>query len=510
MEENIPKMVQKIWKRYGFATNPFDTNPLSPDHQTVLPISKAMVGRDFEARESRMLYNVLSSAGGGRVIVEGKVGVGKTTFVNYHRYLWENHAEDRLFTTLDEISITEKWKLPHFLVNLLASLLAKLLTLKKEVEIVKIPVFKEVLALSRVIFGSNFSVEGSFMGFGAGYGRSEEVNVPLLPEMQLMRYLREMIREIKNLGYQGVFLHIDNLELLKGEDIKKARFFFEEIRDSLQMKDVYFVFVASRGFFREVISPLERVRSIFYGRPVVIPPLSKSQVREVIEKRYQLLAREKGKYIPPVENSFIDYLHDLYGGKLRYIMDALNMLLPEVPFLDHPYTIPTEKAREYLAGLAVEQFQDKLTTMEWNVLRVCASLENFTNSMISRALHIPSSNAARILNQLLRLDLIYLEKKEGRKTYYQVTEYVRALKDFQKVRALERVEEVKEKPPVMPRKQRLGALLQEIKEKGALSHGDYVRLFHVSSATATRDLKELEEKGTLKAKGSGRGKRYYG
>lgn len=83
------ELIQKIWSRYGFRGNPFDTAALSASAGALLPVSKAIVGRDMESTESKMLSGVLRSGGGGRAVVEGDVGVGKTTFVNYHRYLWE-------------------------------------------------------------------------------------------------------------------------------------------------------------------------------------------------------------------------------------------------------------------------------------------------------------------------------------------------------------------------------------------------------------------------------------
>ena len=92
------ELTQNVWERYGFRGNPFDTGALSASAAALLPIAQAIVGREMDSPESRMLLGVVRSAGGGRVVVEGEVGVGKTTFVNYHRYLWESEAADKLLT----------------------------------------------------------------------------------------------------------------------------------------------------------------------------------------------------------------------------------------------------------------------------------------------------------------------------------------------------------------------------------------------------------------------------
>lgn len=288
----LPQLGQRLWKKYGLRANPFDTAPLSLTSETSLPIADAIVGRGFETYESRSLCNVLCNPGGARIIIEGQVGVGKTTFVNYHRYIWENHSQDRLFTPQEEIAVTEHWQLSHFLINILSALISKLILLIGEKEVSKVPVFQEVLALSRVFFQTNLSIEGSFMGFGGGFSRSHNINVPSLPEIQLMRYFREMVRQIKQMNYAGVFLHIDNLEILRREDTHSIRAFLEIIRDCLQTPDVYFVFVSNQGFFRDIISSLPRVRSIFFGKPVAIAPLTKIQVIEAIHKRYHILAMD--------------------------------------------------------------------------------------------------------------------------------------------------------------------------------------------------------------------------
>ncbi len=81
------ELSQNIWERYGFRGNPFDTGALSAFAGALLPIAHAIVGREMESTESRMLLAILRSPGGGRAVVEGEIGVGKTTFVNYHRYL---------------------------------------------------------------------------------------------------------------------------------------------------------------------------------------------------------------------------------------------------------------------------------------------------------------------------------------------------------------------------------------------------------------------------------------
>lgn len=113
----MTELEQNIWPRYGFKANPYDTNALTSQVDSLLPIAQAIVGRDMAQDESRILTNVLRCSGGARIVCEGEIGVGKTTFINYHRYLWENEAKDKLFTSMSEISVQSHWTIREFLLT---------------------------------------------------------------------------------------------------------------------------------------------------------------------------------------------------------------------------------------------------------------------------------------------------------------------------------------------------------------------------------------------------------
>lgn len=494
---------QRLWKRFGFVSNPFDTTPLSFCNR-FLPIGEALVGRGMDSKETRTLTSILQSPGGARVMVEGKIGVGKTTFVNYHRYLWENHAQDLLFTTKREISVTSEWRLPHFLMNTLAAILAKLIQEKGEKEIKKNPLFSELLALNRVSLSSNYSFQAFWRSFGGGFGKGKEVNVPPIPEMQLLEYLEKTVEEIRNLGYAGLFLHFDNLELLSQEDFRETSRFFEEIRDSLQIADVYFIFVARQGFFREIISPLERVRSIFYGRAITVPPLSKSQALEAIHLRYSLLSLRKSQFIPPVESTFIEYLYDLYQGKLRYIMDAINLLSPLLS-RGSPKTLPFEGAKKTLAHLVQEEIQGNLTPREWQIFHFCVQQEEFTNRDVQREFSLPSSNSSRFLQRLLSLRFIYLDRKEGKHIYYKPSEFATILREKKERKTQISISSLGSGPK---KKDRLKKGMELIEEAGEIAASDYSKLMRISPATASRDLSALLQAGKVSMRKEGKLKLY--
>src|SRR5579872_2440888 len=92
-----------------------------------------------------------------------------------------------------------------------------------------------------------------------------------------------------------------------------------------------------------------RVRSVFSGFPVYVPPLSREQMLEAIEKRYHLLAAQPDRFIQPVDQTLLDYLYDLYEGKVRFVMDAVTSIVTNMPYM-FSETLDAGAAKSFLAG----------------------------------------------------------------------------------------------------------------------------------------------------------------
>ncbi len=422
------ELIQDIWSRYGFRGNPFDTAALSTSTGALLPVSKAIVGRDMDSTESKMLTGVLRSKGGGRVVVEGDIGVGKTTFVNYHRYLWEVEAEDKLLTPATEMAVTNNLNVADFVSNILGAILGKIILLKGEKYVHGRPLLHELFLLNRVFTHRSLDIQATLYGFGGGLGRSAQSSLPELTDVQLVSYLGDLVAETKALGYKGVFLHFDNMELASLRNPEETRQRFEQLRDLLQIHDVYYIFVAQRGFFKDIISPLERVRSVFSGFPISVPPLTKDQLVEAIQRRYELLAIHPDRYIRPVDDTLLGYLYDLYDGKIRFILDAVTSIVTNLPHVGTE-TLDVSAAKTYLAELVIDRLRHELTGREWDVLRVAVRLGSFTNAQVTRALKQQRQNISKYFNSLLQKRLIYPHHRQGRQIYYCASEDVRIIRE---------------------------------------------------------------------------------
>jgi hypothetical protein len=418
------ELTQNLWERYGFRDNPFDTRALSLSPGSLLSVAEAFVGRGMNSTESKLITNFFRSAGGGRVVVEGDIGVGKTTFVNYHRYLWQTEAKTKLLTPATEISVQGDWGARELLLNVLTLLAGRLSLSMPPKELERDRLLTEVRALTGVLVKEWFSVSGgvSVLGVGGSAGRTKSLAVQRgeVSAAGLREYLYELLDRVRQLGFAGAVLHFNNLELLARRNPASLSVFFEEVRDVLQTPNVYFVFVGYTGMFQQIIVPQERVRSIFFGRSIHLPPLSREEVHQAIARRYGLLAAQPKRWIPPVDDLVIDYLYEVFQGRIRFIMDAITTLVTHLPD-GMTGTLDTEAAQSLLAQLTWERVQSVLSEAELAVLRAAVSESRFTNSSLVKATGKGKQNVAKYVNRFLALHLIHPAERRGRNVYYEIS-----------------------------------------------------------------------------------------
>lgn len=495
---------QNVWTNYGLMGNPFNTKALSLEENTSLPITKTFVGRGADSRESRFITNILRNPGGARFVVEGEIGVGKTSFVNFHRALWEKEAIDKLLTPEEEISVCRDWKLRDFLVNILGALIKRIRKLPRGFTLIEgDPVLRQIALLNEIYQRETLEFSLSVMGTGGSLGKQETIHVPQIPEVQLNSYFHYLVQRIRSWGFAGVFIHLDNLELISRIQVEKAQLLFEDLRDTLQTRDVYFALVGQRGFFQDVIAPRERLKSVFFGRPIILPPLSREEVQAAVEKRYELLRLPEKKLVYPFPISFIDYLYDIYRGKIRFIMEAINTLIPSLP-PKTPATLSFKDARFKLKEILTENLMENITPQEWEALRLAVSKEFFTNLDISKKLGMAAPNVSRMIKNLLGHHLISLYSKEGRNIYYQAHEDVRIILDTYKPTFVSMSQGEK----FTNTKRRIEMALKTFQNQITFTAREYASLVKISLSTARNDLAALLEKGMVEKTGKGRGTCY--
>lgn len=417
------ELTQNLWERYGFTGNPFDTRALSLSSQAPLSVEHAYVKRSGDADADNLITNFLRNPGGGRILIEGKAGVGKTTFVNYHRYRWEKTAKQKLISPANEISVEMDWTGRVLLLALLAALSGRLWLDLGEKAFKKVKVLREVAAVTSVHVENSggFNLGGSLFGFGgsAGHSSSASVTVGDISEQKLREYLRGLVSTVKERGFSGVIFHLNNMELLGRGSPEKLNEFLDNARDSLQQPDVYFVLVGYPGMFQQVIVPLPRVRSIFFDTPIHLHPLQAEQVLAVINRRYELLAVSRKAWIRPVEDEVVHYLCDLFDGRIRYVMNAVTNLISHVPD-SYSKPLALREAMDSLRSIMSSELHRTIQGAEERAFHAAACLSRFSNSDLVGLLGKSKQLVQKYLKHWLDLGLVFRTEKEGRKQFYEV------------------------------------------------------------------------------------------
>lgn len=426
------ELTQNLWERYGFTENPYDTKALSLSRAAPLSVQEAYVSRAKAATTADLLTNFLRNPGGGRIVVEGDPGVGKTTFVNYHRQRWENVAKHKLISPALEQEMQANWREKDLLINLLASLSSRLRLEMTEKAFQKEKLLREITALVgvRIEDSGGFNATLNIMGTGGGLGRTRAsaVKVGEITNDLLRQYLRRLIALVKQQGFAGVIYHLDNFDKLGVREPEQLKAFFEAARDVLQEPGMYYIFVGNTGMFQEVIVPLPRVRSIFFDTPVHLEPLSLAEVKAVMELRYQLLAAPNKQWIKPVADEVVESLYMTFSGKIRYVMNAITSLVSHLPD-SYAQPLALAQASTMLQGIAHSEVRRLLQGAEEAVFLRATETGRFTNNELGTRAGKSKQLIQKYLKNWLTLNLVSQAEKSGRYQFYEVDPRFAVLKE---------------------------------------------------------------------------------
>lgn len=417
------ELMQNLWERYGFTDNPYDTKALSLSKAAPLSVQEAYVPRAESATTAGLLTNFLRNPGGGRIVVEGDPGVGKTTFVNYHRQRWEKAAKHKLISPALELEMQANWRERDLLINLIASLSSRLRLEMNEKAFRKEKLLREITALVGVQIEDTggFNATLNILGTGGGLGRTRAsaVKVGEITNDLLRQYLQRLITFVKKQGFAGVIYHLDNFDKLGVREPDQLKAFFESARDVLQEPGVYFVFVGNTGMFQQVIVPLPRVRSIFFDTPLHLEPLSLAEVKAVMERRYQLLGAPGRQWIEPVSEEVVESLYQTFSGRIRYVMNAITSLVSHLPD-SYAQPLALAEAKAMLQGIAHSEVRRLLQGAEEAVFLRAAEMGRFTNSELGARVGKSKQLIQKYLKHWLIMNLVSQAEKSGRYQFYEV------------------------------------------------------------------------------------------
>lgn len=430
------------WEQYGLKNNPYDTLPLVEGGD--LPIEKAFVGREKE-RES--IDRLLGLEDHLCLTVLGEVGVGKTSLANFQKFIWKYKKTGKcLFSFRREVEAREALlEKEAFILEIVGSVL-------REIELLDPDLFKKERLLQELnqmvditqSMGISGGLSGSLAGYGLGvdFAKEKTVTKPLRLSISLLEKkfsdLLEFLMKAKIGGrvYGGLIVHTNNFDVVMRENPKKVINFFDELRDFLQTKNVYFIFLGPTTLFTDIISTRQRVKSIFHQNPLVLSPLSKKQVVRALERRLEFLKSENvQRIIKPVDDDVIYELYDLYSGDIRSIVSSLKDVvlqlsdkLPRPLRLDEAMLLLGQQRMTQLSDLSQEQLR---------VVSLIAQMDtHFTQTEVAKILDKDQANVSGYyFKPLIERGVIELIDKKGRTKYWSLTRQylpLTKIKAFQK------------------------------------------------------------------------------
>ncbi len=416
------------WQQFGLKKDPFDTSALIEGGD--LPIEKAFVGR---VQEKTFLNSLFESGDRLCLAICGSVGVGKTSLINFHKFIWKYTTKKLLFSFRREIEASKDiLNKRSFLIEIIGSVLREIKLLQPA--LLKNDLLNKLNKIVDISQSIDISIGASAFGFGADIGGGKDIIQPIqLSTTTLESYFVELVsfiktHEINGRRYSGLVVHVNNFDvvLMDRENKKSVTNFFNEIRDILQMQDVYYIFLGPPSLFSDIIASQQRVKSIFYQIPLKVNPLSKIEIIRAFEERMEILQSDGvQKYIRPMDDDVIFRLYDLYHGDIRSIMSSIRDILGQnAEKLSKTLTV--NEAMLLLGRERWDRIENamKLTDEQKKILKHLVSANGcISQQEIASLFGLARTNVSGYYFKPLKENNIIEEKeKRGRTPYFGLTE----------------------------------------------------------------------------------------
>jgi hypothetical protein len=322
-----------------------------------------MIGRDQENRK----FAALSSDDHGVVIVEGNIGVGKTSFVNTAQY---DLSKDGFLPSHQTIEVKENMEPSNLVLSTLSNLVYSLEVSKGKDANTKDATLREGKQLVADTAKGGWGGQLSILGTGAGVQKQETMYQAstLIINTAVQKLDQWIARAKEKFSYRAGIVVVNNLDALLDQELVN---FLNRTRDmALLRANILWVLIGKIGTFRTLESQARRVSEVITGQPIVLNPLSLEKVHEAIRIRVKRFAKEKDAKFP-LEKEFVDLLYEVSHGEIRFIFKRLTDIVYEVASeLPSVEMIPSDLAFKVLKTLAEQRLsQLPLTEADKEILQ---------------------------------------------------------------------------------------------------------------------------------------------
>lgn len=360
------------WERWNLAQNPFNPRPL----ETTKELKELFIGREKELTELR---KILFSPD-ARVVVEADVGAGKTTFV--YRVFSELFDKKEFLIMLPTIKLGPYTSGPDIKSCVALALVNALDRLQKSHKFNRKQKNKlrDVISRSREFktltlqLGASLFPPGPAVGVGFGArGRVER----LAPLGSLAESLFHEVSELlPQLELRGAVFALNNFDTIQEELLEDI---LQDIRELVFTRNFSFVLLGGKGFYEKTQS-FRRWMGVFTAFPIRLEPFSKKTMLEIINRRINFYSLPNKKPICPATPQLLEYLCDLAGDNLRWLLFTISALGNH--FLDMPVTGEQIDVAEAKLFLKMQAFR-KLESLPHGLQKILKKMIEYGNETYS-------------------------------------------------------------------------------------------------------------------------------
>jgi len=406
METTNPS--QDVWRDFGFIGNPLDPRPLGISHSD----RQLIVGRDDEFRQ----FMVLSSNLQGAIIVEGNIGVGKTSLVNAAQH---DLVKKGFLPSHQTIEVSETTEPSNLILSSLSNLVYSLERAHGANACMKNPSLRDGKQLVTSTAQSDWGVQLSVLGTGGGIQRQQAVTAPPAPVLATMTQKLDawMNAALQKYSCKAGIVPVNNFDRLPEQELVEL---LNRSRDLVLLRpNILWVLIGKIGMFNALESQARRVSEIITGQPIVLNPLPLEKVHQAIEVRVKRFAAEPGAKLP-VDKKFVDMLYEVSGGEIRFIFKRLTDIVYEVMSrLPSVETIPSDLAMNVLRALAERRLSDlPLSKGDQSILRKMAESPFRIRDYARFKLSSQQALWKRV-RRLMKMELLQSERKGPRNVVYR-------------------------------------------------------------------------------------------
>lgn len=410
--------MDSFWKDFGLEDNPYDSRPLVISKND----RKLFVGRKDELVA---LNTLVSSPKGGIVIVEGEVGVGKTSFVNIFQY--EKWTKSKFLPSFEKVELEENINPTHFMLSVFSNMIHNLERVEEEngdgaSKLKKYEIHQKAKSLVARNIQTAWAGEVTIMGTGGGLSREKKTTEPLavlLPS--ILSVMNEWTNFVTSkMGYSAIFVPVNNLDMISDDTIIE---FLNRLRDTLiDRPAVWWILIGKPGLFSLLEAKAHRVSEIVTGGPIMLKSLTLEKIHELIDVRLDNLKISK-KVRPIVPNEVVDILYEVSKGEARYILKRISDIIFRFKTkFPTEKEIPLQVAKEMLIEMAKQRIDDtKISKNEIEKLEKMASKGKFQTKDYGN-FNLKTAQALQyFVNKFSKLGLVTREESAGKAVFYRTT-----------------------------------------------------------------------------------------